>query len=97
MTIDLKDRLSIRADAGPNVSSVVFKSEGAEDVHTENVRPFIISGDINGDYHRWQPSVGTHVLFVTPYTENEGDGKAGQSVIVSYTVIDSREDKDRKR
>jgi hypothetical protein len=96
MTIDLKDRLSIRADAGPNVSSVVFKSEGAEDVHIENVPPFVIGGDTNGDYYRWLPSVGTHVLFVTPYSENEGNGKAGSSIIVSYTVIDSRRDEDGK-
>jgi hypothetical protein len=90
MTIDLKDELSIRADAGANVSSVVFKSEGAEEVHTENVPPFTISGDIRGDYHRWQPDTGSHVLFVTPYREPNGNGTAGPSVIVSYTVIDSR-------
>jgi hypothetical protein len=90
MTIDLKDNLTIRADAGPTVSSVVFKSEGAEEVHTENFRPFTIGGDIGGDYHRWQPRVGSHVLFVTPYSENDGNGQAGSSMIVTYTVIDSR-------
>jgi hypothetical protein len=94
MTIDLKDQLSIRADAGAAVSSVVFKGEGAEDVHIENVPPFVIGGDTNGDYYRWLPSVGSHVLFVTPYSENEGNGAPGSSIIVSYTVIDSRRDKD---
>jgi hypothetical protein len=95
MTIDLKDRLSIRADAGANVSSVVFKSEGAEEVHIENVPPYVIGGDTNGDYYRWSPSLGSHVLFVTPYSENEGNGLAGQSIIVSYTIIDSGRDEDR--
>jgi hypothetical protein len=90
MTIDLEDQLTIRADARADVSSVVFKSEGAEDVHIENVPPFVIGGDTNGDYYRWLPSVGSHVLFVTPYSEVEGNGIAGFSIIVSYTVIDSR-------
>jgi hypothetical protein len=94
MTIDLKDHLSIRADAGANVSSVGFKSEGAEELHTENVPPFVIGGDTNGDYYPWQPSVGSHVLFVTPYSQQEGEGKAGLSIIVSYTVIDSRRSND---
>ncbi|MGI9115156.1 MAG: hypothetical protein ACR2FX_09010 [Chthoniobacterales bacterium] len=90
MTIDLQDALSIRADAAAHVSSVVFKGEGAETLQTENVPPFVIGGDTNGDYYRWQPAVGSHVLFVTPYSEQDGGGQAGPSIIVSYTVIDSR-------
>ena len=90
MTIDLKDELTIRANAASNVSSVVFKGEGAEVLRTENVPPFAVGGDNGGNYQRWTPPIGSHVLFVTPYSGQEGSGVAGPSIIVSYTVIDSR-------
>jgi len=89
MTIHLSDNLSIRADAGPGVSSVVFKGEGAQVIRTENVPPYSIAGDNHGDYFPWHPSLGTHVLFVTPYSAQGGSGTPGTSIIVSYTVVNS--------
>jgi hypothetical protein len=89
MTIDVSENVTIRADAGANVSSVVFKGEGAQVIRTENVPPYSIAGDINGDYFAWHPAPGTHVLFVTPYSAQQGTGTPGTSIIVSYTIVNS--------
>ena len=90
--INVDDHINVRANAVANVSSVVFRGEGAEWSHTENFPPFLVGGDTDGNYFVWRPQVGSHVLFVTPYSGPQGTGTAGRSIIVSYTVTGDRDE-----
>ena len=96
ITIGSHDYISVRADPLSAVSSVVFRDEAGEWSHTENYPPFAVVGDIAGDYTVWTPAVGSHVLFATPYSQPNGTGVAGRSVIVSFTVTGSDDDNDHR-
>ncbi len=80
---------SIRANAcnGQNVGSVKFIVNGAT-VKTETFAPYAINGDEPaGSYKAWSVNVGSYTLTGTPYTAAGGNGTAGVSETVSFTVI----------
>jgi hypothetical protein len=53
--------------------SAVFSIDG-EHVRTENVEPFALGGDTNGDFRRWSVSPGNHWLVVDLYFGDQGTG-----------------------
>ena len=82
--------LNIRANANPaTTGSVVFVLGGAESrISTENVEPYALFSDVNGDYNPWTPTVGNYTLLATPYDGAGGSGTAGTPLSISFTVID---------
>ncbi len=81
--------LSIRANTAPSpVGSVRFGLDGDDNYQTENAVPYSMTGDSGGDYNPWTPSVGSHTVTATPYTESGGGGTAGGALSVTFEVID---------
>jgi hypothetical protein len=87
------DQLNIRADTDPaQVGSVRFSLDGA--VSTENVAPYALRGDTDGDYNGWTPALGAHRLEVTAYTQPNAGGLAGQALVLDFEVVDDPEQPD---
>lgn len=83
------ENLSIRAVTNPStVGSVIFGLDDNSNLQTENLVPYAIAGDDNGNYNPWSPSLGSHVLTVTPYSSSNGGGEAGTPLVVNFTVVD---------
>ncbi|MFC6223002.1 PQQ-dependent sugar dehydrogenase [Hymenobacter artigasi] len=82
--------LTIRANTSPaTVGSVLFVLGGTQAVsHNENLLPYALFGDSNGDYNPWTPAiaVGSYTLTVTPYTAADNGGTAGTPLSISFTV-----------
>ena len=81
--------LSVRANPGTApVGSVRFAYDGNANFQTENVAPYALQGDTNGDYDAWTPTLGTHTLTATPYAASNAGGAVGSALTVVFTVID---------
>ncbi len=81
--------LNVRANTYPaTVGSVKFGWDANPDYRIENVAPYALEGDTNGDYNAWTPSVGTHTLTATSYSESGGGGTAGTAKSIQFSVID---------
>ena len=65
--------------------SVEFSVDGAV-IRVENLPPFFSGGPINP----WRPTVGSHIIKVTPYNEKYLGGSAGVPTIVTVVVIDQK-------
>jgi hypothetical protein len=79
--------LNILADTAPaTVGSVRFTYDGNPDYETENVSPYALAGDTNGDYYAWTPSSGSHRLTATPYTGSNKSSTQGTSRTIAFTV-----------
>ncbi len=80
--------LSVRANPGTNpVGSVRFAYDGNPNFQTENVAPYALRGDTNGDYISWTPTLGTHTLTATPFSDANAKGTVGIAFTVTFTVI----------
>ncbi len=81
--------LNIRANTSPvTVGSVAFGLSGAQTLdHLENVVPYALFSDSNGDYSPWTPAVGTYTLVATPYAAAGGGGPAGTALTITFSVI----------
>lgn len=74
------------------VGSVSFRlSREGEVVYgrTENIIPYALFGDINGDLSASGLTPGSYKLVATPYTEKKGEGEAGLESILNFEVIES--------
>ena len=80
--------LSIRAEASGLQESVVFNINGTN-TQTESQAPYAIAGDSAGDYNPWTPTVGSHTIMATPYSEASGAGSAGASLAVVINVVNN--------
>lgn len=83
--------LNIRANSNPvAVGSVNFALSGTEThASTENVVPYALFSNLNGDYFAWTPAVGAYALTATPYKAIAGGGLAGLGLSISFVVTDS--------
>jgi hypothetical protein len=71
---------------GSKIRSVVFMLNGVE-FRTDNLAPYQLSGIGSLLDFPLQPVPGTYTLTATPYSEVYGLGIAGQSLTVSFTVV----------
>ncbi len=69
------------------VRSVEFIMNGKR-ARIENVKPYAIGGDINGDYFPYQIPLGSNTLTVVFYNKPKGKGKVLGSETISFFVID---------
>ncbi len=82
--------LNIRANTSPYpVGSLRFDYDGAIGYQLENGAPYALAKDTSGDFWPWTPSVGSHTLTGTPFTEAGAAGTAGTSLTINFTVADS--------
>ncbi|WP_247237862.1 PKD domain-containing protein [Telluribacter sp. SYSU D00476] len=85
--------LNIRANSDPTrVGSVKFVLNGKEtNVRTETDFPYALTGDKDGDYNAWTPSLGDYTLTATPYTGPGATGSSGAALSINFSVIDEPE------
>lgn len=82
------DKLNIRAVVHPDtVGSVMFNFSNKVIVR-ENYTPYVIGGDIKGDYRAWTLPTGNLTLTATPYALRQGKGEKGKAHSVTFTVVD---------
>ena len=82
--------LNVRSNTNPAlVGSVRFGYDGNASHSTENSAPYALAGDSGGNYNAWTPTLGSHSLTATPYTESGATGTAGTPKTVGFTVVDN--------
>jgi hypothetical protein len=85
-------RLTIRANTNPPVvGSVVFDlSSGSQSSRAiENLIPYALFGDNNGNYDGVVPVVGDYTLKATPYSGRNGSGQKGAASTIKVKVVNS--------
>jgi hypothetical protein len=82
-------KLNIRANTNPStVGSVLFTLDGAQTItRTENIVPYTLFGDQNGNYNAVTPATGSYTLTATPYSSSNAEGTAGTPLSLSFTVV----------
>ncbi|MDB5297374.1 MAG: polymorphic rane protein, partial [Phycisphaerales bacterium] len=81
-------QLNVRANLSAG-GSVRFGLDGTYS-RVETAAPLALFGDAGANkYNPWTPSVGTHVLTVTPYAGPNASGVAGQPVTVTFQVVNA--------
>ena len=93
-TIDLAKlrtrKLNIRAETKPaTVGSVRFGLDDKKTFRIEHGDPYALAGNKGSDYYDWTPSRGDHTLTATAYSGLNATGKAGPSLTIRFTVVDS--------
>ncbi|MFW5691320.1 MAG: hypothetical protein ACOCXZ_02355, partial [Chloroflexota bacterium] len=84
---DLPAQMNIRATtSGQRPGSVAFY---LNDVlfRVENVPPFALYGDINGDYMGWAPEPGIYTVRAVPYSGPSMTGDMGMPLELNFTVV----------
>lgn len=95
MTIDIAEvgsSLSVRADttAIPEAKSVKFGLNDTANYRVENLWPFTLNADSNGNYQPWSYEVGkTYTVTATPYPKTRATGTPGTALTRTFTIIDS--------
>jgi len=89
-TIDLNQlptrNLNIRIDPSPYVATkidVEYDEDGT--YHSDSSYPFSFTGEKEGRYDAWTPSLGKHKIKATPY---KADDK-GRPLTLNFSIIDS--------
>ncbi|MGB3585620.1 MAG: malectin domain-containing carbohydrate-binding protein, partial [Tunicatimonas sp.] len=81
------DALNVNANTNPStVGSVKFILQGTP-FRTENVAPYALAGNSGTNYADWRPIPGEYVLEAIPYAQSKGQGTAGTSLTVNFTVV----------
>jgi len=88
-TIDLSklgtNSISIIAKTAGTVESVKFVVNG-QNVKVENIVPYALLGDDNGNYAGWRPARGSYSLTATPYQKDNTQGEVGKALTINFTV-----------
>ena len=83
--------VNIRANTNPGkVGSVMFSYSGRQNYRTENLAPYALASDNNGNYNAWTPGKGSHSVKATPFAKANRGGEEGQSLTLNFTVINER-------
>ena len=84
---ELPRGLNIRANTEGGVESVRFDFNGDAGYRTENVAPYALFGDSDGDYNRGKFLTGYNTLTATPYSLDGAQGDAGAAASISFSVL----------
>lgn len=87
-------QLNIRANTNPNrVGSVLFNLRGGQNLNrTDNLDPYSLFGDNNGNFNIWTPDPQAgevYTLTATPYSEANRQGDAGQAFTITFSFTDT--------
>lgn len=79
---------NIRVETYGDVESVVLTLLGPDVTvnRIENVEPYALFGDTNGDYNGRTSAPGRYSLTVTPYTGDRADGEFGAQFSIPVTI-----------
>lgn len=82
--------LNIRFTPNSSVGSIVFSLSGEQTKSvTESGAPYTLAGDDNGNYYDWTPTLGSYTLKATTYSEDGGNGTAGVSATIKFSVVNN--------
>ena len=89
--VDVNAPLSIQALTSPaQVGSVIFQLSGPVSRNqTENISPYALFGDNNGDFNGVNLTPGDYTLTATAYSSSKGTGDAGTALSINFTVVDN--------
>ncbi len=73
------------------VGSVVFDYNGTNAFQKENVAPYALGGDRNGDFKPLSLALGTNTVTATAYSGRNGSGEVGGAQTISFEVINETE------
>jgi hypothetical protein len=81
--------LNIRAETNPAlVGSVFMRLTGAVNASkTENVAPYALFGDNNGNYSGRTLPTGNYTMYSMPYTQTNRRGTAGDPLTVNFSIV----------
>jgi|GEM_PF-5831423 len=79
--------MNIRVNTMGDVGSVKFDFIDRDRYHVENLAPFSLFGDVNGDFNDGRLREGTHTVTATPYPKNKARGEAGISSSITINVV----------
>ena len=82
----LPPSVNVSARTSNQVQSVLFNLNAGFYQRLENVAPFALFGDIGGDFLPGTLPAGTHILVVTPYSEQMANGTPGPAFTLEFTV-----------
>jgi hypothetical protein len=81
--------LNIRANTIPEDGiSVRFDLDRRTKFKLEQVSPYALNGDRDGNYDVWTPSAGEHTITATPFADIEGRGRSGKPLRITVQVVD---------
>jgi hypothetical protein len=78
--------INVRADVEGDVGSVRFGLNDDDSFRTENVAPYALAGDNQGNFSEWIPAPGPYTVTATPYPQSGPRGAAGRRVQVTFTI-----------
>jgi hypothetical protein len=83
----LPPRFTMEALTTPvRVGSVVFVVD-SDTPHLENSAPYTVNNGVpGGQLAAWHPTLGSHVVHVTPYTASAGNGEPGETKTLAFVV-----------
>ncbi|SMD44497.1 delta-60 repeat domain-containing protein/Por secretion system C-terminal sorting domain-containing protein [Aquiflexum balticum DSM 16537] len=84
-------RLNVRAETDPAiVGSVFMRLTGAVNAsRTENVAPYALFGDNNGNYSGRMLPTGNYTMYSMPFTQSSRRGTAGDPLTVNFSIVGS--------
>lgn len=83
---DLPAELSIRAQVSPFSGSIVFSVDEDDNFQTENVSPYALGGDSDGDFSPVLLETGEYDLSAIPFANENGGGNAGGGRTIPFEV-----------
>ncbi|GGK18188.1 hypothetical protein GCM10007962_10470 [Yeosuana aromativorans] len=89
--------LSVEALTTSDVGSVKFELSGDKSAtRVENVSPYSLYGQTNGNYSGRDFTTGNYNLTVTPYSEDNLQGDVGTPLTVSFEIVSAPPDDNEK-
>ena len=86
---DLPERINLKAVSDNQVQSVLFEINGGVYKRLENVTPFALFGDINGNFLGSAFPAGGYTLDVSPFADVMMGGQAGPVTSIRFTVLNN--------
>ena len=88
---ELPEHLNIRVNTTGKVESIQFTFTNPSRSRIENLAPYSLFGDENGNFNPGRLRKGLHTIKATPYSRNRASGEAGESHTISFTVTQEGE------
>lgn len=88
-TVDLSktDRgINIKAETDGQVECIRFAVGDDDNYRTENVAPYALQGDNNGNYSNWAPNPGEYTIIATPFSQTNAKGEKGKPYKITITI-----------
>lgn len=87
--------LNVRAEVSGAVGSIQFRLDAVVNFRVENVAPYAMAGDTNGDYKSWTPTLGSHAITATAFAGTGATGEQLDELTVVFTVSEDEIDIDQ--